>query len=58
MIKAGLSLARALSVLQKQTKNVAMLYVLESITTEINSGSTLSDALAKHPKIFLSFFYL
>ena len=56
MIKAGLSLARALSVLQKQTKNVAMLYVLESITTEINSGSTLSDALAKHPKIFSKLF--
>lgn len=56
MLKAGLSLARALAVLQKQTKNVSLNKVLVSLSDEINSGGTLSDGLAKHPKVFSKLF--
>ena len=38
MIKAGLSLFRALSVLQKQTKKRGISTILNSVSTEINSG--------------------
>ncbi len=56
MIKAGLSLYRALSVLQKQTKNVALNKILVSLSNEVNSGGTLSEGLTKHPKVFSKLF--
>ena len=56
MLKAGLSLYRALSVLQKQTKNKNMNRVLVELSTEINSGGTLSTGLAKFPRIFSKLF--
>ncbi len=56
MLKAGLSLYRALSVLQKQTKNKTLADILVSLSAEINMGGTLSGALAKFPKTFSSLF--
>jgi len=56
MIKAGLSLARALSVLEKQTKNNALNKILISVSADINSGATLSTALEKFPKVFSKLF--
>ena len=56
MLKAGLSLSRALSVLQKQTKNTTLSKVLESLSSEINKGGSLSSGLAKFPKIFSKLF--
>ncbi len=56
MIKAGLSLYRALSVLQKQTKKPLMTKILTSLSTDINSGETLSTGLAKFPDTFSKLF--
>lgn len=56
MIKAGLSLSRALTVLQKQTKNDALKKVLVEIANEVNSGGTLSEGLEKFPKVFSKLF--
>ena len=56
MIKAGLSLSRALSVLKKQTKNKKLAAILVSISNEIDSGGTFSSALAKFPKVFSKLF--
>ena len=56
MLKAGLSLSRALSVLQKQTKNVTFNKILNEISSEINAGGTLSSGMAKHPKVFSKLF--
>ncbi len=56
MLKAGLSLARALSVLKKQTKNKTLNDILVSVTNDINSGETLSSALAKFPDVFSKLF--
>ncbi len=56
MLKAGLSLSRALSVLQKQTKNPEFIRILNSISSDINSGGTFSLGLAKFPKIFSKLF--
>lgn len=52
MIEAGLALSRALSVLERQSNNVAMKAVVVSLIGEINRGTTFADALGKHPKIF------
>lgn len=56
MIKAGLSLYRALSVLEKQTKNPTLHKILESLSTDINAGETLSSGLAKFPDVFSRLF--
>lgn len=56
MIKAGLSLHRALSVLQKQTKNPAFSKILISLSNDIDAGGTLSLGLGKFPNIFGSLF--
>jgi len=56
MLKAGLALSRALSVLQKQTKNQALNKILKSVSAEIDAGGTLSSGLAKFPKVFSKLF--
>ena len=56
MLRAGLSLHRALSVLQKQTKNPTLNNVLVSLSSDINSGETFSDGLAKFPRVFSKLF--
>ncbi|TSC78048.1 MAG: Uncharacterized protein G01um101424_182 [Parcubacteria group bacterium Gr01-1014_24] len=56
MLRAGLSLFRALSVLKKQTKNPALGKILTSLSNNINSGETLSSGLSKFPNIFSKLF--
>ncbi|MES2315661.1 MAG: type II secretion system F family protein [Patescibacteria group bacterium] len=56
MIRAGLSLSRALSVLQKQTKNKTLNKILVSIGNNINAGDTLSTAISKFPNVFSKLF--
>ncbi len=56
MLRAGLSLYRALSVLEKQTKNTTLSKILISLSSDINSGETLSSGLAKFPNVFSKLF--
>ncbi len=56
MLKAGLSMSRALSVLQKQTKNVTFGKILTSLNNEINAGGTLSSGFMKFPDVFSKLF--
>lgn len=56
MLKAGLSLARALSVLEKQTKNNKFKRIIVELINEVEEGGTLSSGLAKHKKVFSSLF--
>ncbi len=52
MIKAGLTLTRALDVMKRQTKKAKLKEVLTQIQKEINDGGAFNEALAKHPKVF------
>lgn len=56
MLKAGLPLARALSVVEKQTKNNVFKKILSDLQNEINSGGTFSSGLSKYPKVFSKLF--
>ncbi len=56
MLRAGLSLARALSVLEKQTKNPALNKILVSLASNITSGGSLSSGLSKFPNVFSTLF--
>ncbi len=56
MLKAGLSLHRALSVLEKQTKNPLLKEILIGLGSDINMGMSLSQGLSKYPKVFSNLF--
>jgi type IV pilus assembly protein PilC len=56
MIEAGLSLSRALSVMEKQSKNPKMKKVVQEINSRVKKGSSLSDSLKEYPKVFDSLF--
>lgn len=56
MLKAGLSLSRALSVLEKQTKKPALTKILLALGAEVNAGGTLSSGFAKFPDTFSKLF--
>jgi len=52
LVDAGLPLLRGLTVLQRQEKNAVLKNVLGELTASVESGSTFSEALYQHPKIF------
>ncbi|NHC46038.1 type II secretion system F family protein [Motilibacter aurantiacus] len=52
MINSGLSLLRALDILSSQTENQELARVLGLVRADIESGISLSSALAKHPNAF------
>jgi type IV pilus assembly protein PilC len=52
MISAGLTLLRALRVLEDQTESKKLKQALEQIRKDVESGSSLSDAMERQPKVF------
>jgi type IV pilus assembly protein PilC len=56
MLSAGLSLARALSVLERQTKNPRLGNAISEIASSVRRGETLNASLAKFPRVFSSLF--
>ncbi|MBW2976920.1 type II secretion system F family protein, partial [Candidatus Woesearchaeota archaeon] len=52
MIDAGLPLVQGLTILSEQTENKTFKNILREITKDVEGGSTLADAMKKHPKIF------
>lgn len=52
MIDAGLPLVQCLEVLAKQQSNPTFKKVLQEIQADVETGTTLADAMRKHPKIF------
>lgn len=55
MVEAGLPLVRALEIIADQSRSQRMQSVVGEIVRDIRAGSTLRDAMAKHPKIFSPF---
>src|SRR5947199_9621431 len=52
LIDYGLPLLRSLNVLARQERDKVMKKTTEKLADSVQSGSTFSDALALHPKIF------
>ena len=52
LVDAGLPLLRGLRVLEKQERNATLKRILADLATSIEGGSTFSEALAQHPKVF------
>jgi len=56
MVDAGLSVSRALTILEKQLKNKNFIKILKNVGSLVNSGETLSNSLAQHPDTFSDLF--
>ncbi|MGE3153940.1 MAG: type II secretion system F family protein [Nitrospiraceae bacterium] len=52
MINAGLPLVQCLDILGTQSENKVLGRAVTEVKTSVESGSTLADALRKHPKVF------
>jgi type IV pilus assembly protein PilC len=52
MIDAGLPLVQGLNILADQNENATFKRILKTITKDVEGGSTLGEALGKHPKQF------
>jgi len=56
MLASGLALARALSVLERQTRNHKLKSVLAEVSSEVRRGQPLHEALARFPRTFSNLF--
>ncbi len=56
MISAGLPLIQCLNILTVQSENPNFKKVLVSVTAGVESGNSLADSMAKHPKVFPELF--
>lgn len=56
MVGAGLPIVECLHELIEETENPALRMALVQVTQDILAGSTLSQALARHPRIFSELF--
>jgi|SRR5829696_3622589 len=52
MVNSGMSLLRALYVIEEQTENDKLREVLIEVRKDVEAGLALSDSLAKHPDVF------
>ena len=52
MISAGLTLSRAIDILEKQTANEKFKKIINSVSFNIKKGKTLSESFSEYPKVF------
>ena len=56
MLSAGLTLSRALSVINRQTTNPSLKRIVTDLEGKVKEGSSFYEALAAHPKVFSKLF--
>lgn len=56
MISSGMTVLRALSVLELQTENDKFKEVLAQVRTDVEGGASLSEAMEQHPRVFSRLF--
>ena len=56
MVTWGMTILRALYVLEAQTENKLLAEAIVTVRKDVEAGLPLSDALARHPKVFSPLF--
>jgi type IV pilus assembly protein PilC len=56
MVSSGLSLLRALHILEDQTPNPKLRKVISEVRTDVEAGLSLSQAMGRHPLVFNELF--
>ena len=52
LIEAGVSIVSALAILEEQTEDKVLVPVIAEVRSDVESGSILSKALSRHPRVF------
>lgn len=52
VIKAGVPMTQSLYILQRQTENKMLRAALQGVYDDVQTGKTLSESMAAHPKVF------
>lgn len=52
LLRAGMPMLRGLEVLARQERNAALRRIIDALAAAIRSGGTLSEAMARHPRVF------
>jgi len=56
LISANVTIVQSLQIIADQTKNNTLKLIILEVANEVDGGSRLSDAMAKRPKVFSSFY--
>lgn len=56
MIRAGLPLIEVLNILAEQAEKRALKVILKQVERDVETGSSLTEALQKHPTVFSTFY--
>jgi type IV pilus assembly protein PilC len=56
MINAGLSLTKCLTILGQQTESDGLRIIIAQVGKVVEAGQSLSDSMARHPKVFPAIF--
>jgi type IV pilus assembly protein PilC len=56
MVSAGVPILRALTILKEQSESASFKLILEETASDVQGGMSLSDALAKHPRVFTTIY--
>lgn len=56
LISANVAMVQSLKIVQDQTENQKLKLILNEVADDVEAGTRLSEALAKHPKVFTNFF--
>lgn len=56
MISSGMSILRALYVLEEQTQNKFLKETIVAVRKDVEAGLSLSESMARHPKVFSPLF--
>ena len=52
LLRSGVPLLRSLQVLHKQSSHAGLKTVLEQLRNQVEDGSSLADAMQRHPRVF------
>jgi len=52
MYNAGIPIVQGLDIMSKQTENKALRETISKVKSDVESGTTLADAMKRHPKAF------
>jgi type IV pilus assembly protein PilC len=52
MVNAGLPLVQCLDILSRQSESPAFARIVTAVMRDVEAGGTLSESLAKHPRVF------
>lgn len=56
MVNAGINILKCLDILAAQTKDPVLQPVIDAVRKDVVSGSSLTDAMARHPTVFSKLF--